>query len=218
MHTTDLGWAGLEKYQPAGPCPPPAPAWLVAAILLFGSDRHPSHLRRPPTQIMNRNSLTILVVEDHPTIARQIVDFLDGLKWQPDHAATGALAIELEVHLSTTAMRAAGTAPHRLSRGVASNMYWTIAQIVTHHASNGCNLAPGDLLGTGTISAPDDRGYGSLLEISRGGSQPVTLPGGETRSFLEDGDEVTLTARAVADGHVPIGFGACSAIILPARP
>ena len=138
--------------------------------------------------------------------------------WDEADQASGALAIELEVHLSTAAMRVAGTAPHRLSRGVASNMYWTIAQIVTHHASNGCNLAPGDLLGTGTISAPDDSGYGSLLEISRGGSQPVTLPGGETRSFLEDGDEVTLTARAVADGHVPIGFGACSAIILPARP
>ncbi len=138
--------------------------------------------------------------------------------WDEADQASGALAIEMEVHLSTAAMRAAGTAPHRLSRGVASNMYWTIAQIVTHHASNGCNLAPGDLLGTGTISAPDDSGYGSLLEISRGGSQPVALPGGETRSFLEDGDEVTLTARAVADGHVPIGFGTCSAIILPARP
>ncbi|MFS0773094.1 fumarylacetoacetase [Sphingomonas sp. 1P08PE] len=138
--------------------------------------------------------------------------------WDEADQASGAFAIELEVHLSTAAMQAAGTAPHRLSRGVASNMYWTIAQIVTHHASNGCNLAPGDLLGTGTISAPDDSGYGSLLEISRGGSQPVTLPGGETRSFLEDGDEVTLTARAVADGHVPIGFGTCSAIILPARP
>lgn len=138
--------------------------------------------------------------------------------WDEADQASGALAIELEVHLLTAAMRAAGTPPHRLSRGPASNMYWTVAQIVTHHASNGCNLTPGDLLGTGTISAPDNSGYGSLLEISRGGSQPVTLPGGETRSFLEDGDEVVLTARATADGFVPIGFGACGATILPARP
>ncbi|KQM54484.1 fumarylacetoacetase [Sphingomonas sp. Leaf208] len=137
--------------------------------------------------------------------------------WDDGDQASGALAIELEVHLTTAAMRAAGTASHQLSRGVASNMYWTIAQIVTHHASNGCDLMPGDLLGTATISAPDDSGYGSLLEISRGGSQPVRLPSGETRFFLEDGDEVTLTARAVANDHVPIGFGACSATILPAR-
>ncbi|MDP1027114.1 fumarylacetoacetase [Sphingomonas sp. KR1UV-12] len=137
--------------------------------------------------------------------------------WDEGDQARGALAIELEVHLSTAAMRKAGTAPHRLSHGLASNMYWTIAQIVTHHASNGCNLMPGDLLGTGTISAADDSGFGSLLEISRGGSQPVMLPGGETRAFLEDGDEVVLTARASADGYVPIGFGACRADIQPAR-
>ncbi len=137
--------------------------------------------------------------------------------WDEADQATGALAIELEVHLSTAAMRAAGTAPHRLSHGPASNMYWTVQQIVTHHASNGCNLMPGDLLGTGTISAADDSGYGSLLEIGRGGKQPVALPGGETRTFLEDGDELILSARAAADGFVPIGFGPCRAEILPAR-
>ena len=137
--------------------------------------------------------------------------------WDAADQAGGALAIALEVHISTAAMRAHGEAPHRLSHGPASNMYWTIAQIVTHHASNGCDLRPGDLLGTGTISAPDDSGYGSLLEISRGGQQPVTLPGGETRSFLEDGDEVTLTARAAAAGYAPIGFGTCTARIEAAR-
>ncbi len=137
--------------------------------------------------------------------------------WDEADQASGALAIELEVHLSTAAMRAAGTAPHRLSHGPASNMYWTVQQIVTHHASNGCNLMPGDLLGTGTISAVDDSGYGSLLEIGRGGKQPVALPGGETRTFLEDGDELILSARAAADGFVPIGFGPCRAEILPAR-
>ncbi len=132
--------------------------------------------------------------------------------------AHGALAIELTVSLASAAMRQAGTAPMVLSRGPASNMYWTIAQIVAHHTSNGCDLRPGDLLGTGTISAPDRTGYGSLLEISRGGTEPITLPTGETRAFLEDGDELTLAGTAHADGRVPIGFGSCTAAILPARP
>jgi fumarylacetoacetase len=137
--------------------------------------------------------------------------------WDAQDQARGAYALELEVSLLTARMRAAGQAPHRLSRGPASNMYWTVAQILTHHASNGCNLSPGDLLGTGTISAPDASGFGSLLEITRGGAEPVTLANGETRAFLEDGDEVTMTATARADGCVPIGFGPCSAQILPAR-
>ena len=131
--------------------------------------------------------------------------------------AHGGLGIELEVLLSSAAMREAGMAPVSLSKGPASNMYWTIAQMVAHHASGGCNLGVGDLLGTGTISAPDQSGYGSLLELSRGGAEPITLPTGETRAFLADGDEVTLLGRAHAEGFVPIGFGACSAIILPAR-
>ncbi len=132
-----------------------------------------------------------------------------------DDQAHGALALTLEVALTTARMRASGTAPHRLSRGPATNMYWTVAQIVTHHASNGCDLHPGDLIGTGTISAPDADGFGSLLEISRGGATPVALDGGETRSFLEDGDEVVMTARAEAAGYVPIGFGECRARIVP---
>jgi fumarylacetoacetase len=129
---------------------------------------------------------------------------------------TGALGLELEVMLSTAAMRAEGDAPFALSRGSATNMYWTVAQIVAHHASNGCNLQPGDLIGTGTISAADAGGFGSLLEISEGGKAPITLPNGETRSFLEDGDEVTLRAAGRAEGHVPIGFGECRAVITPA--
>jgi fumarylacetoacetase len=130
--------------------------------------------------------------------------------------ANGAFALELEVRITTAAMRGRAMAPFVLSRGPATNMYWTMAQIVAHHASNGCNLQPGDLIGTGTISAADDTGFGSLLEISRGGKQPVTLPTGETRTFLEDGDEVALRAVARADAFVPIGFGDCRAVILPA--
>jgi fumarylacetoacetase len=88
-------------------------------------------------------------------------------------------------------------------------MYWSAAQIVTHHASNGCNLRPGDLIGTGTLSTASEQGLGSLLDISRGGQQPLQIPGGETRSFLEEGDELTLRAWCEAEGAVRIGIGEC---------
>ncbi|HUD30646.1 MAG TPA: fumarylacetoacetase [Novosphingobium sp.] len=128
----------------------------------------------------------------------------------------GALGIELEVFLSTAKMREAGEAPHRLSVGPASNMYWTVQQIVTHHASNGCNLNPGDLLGTGTISTPTPEGFGSLMELSGNGKTRIALPNGEERSFLEDGDEVLLRGVARAEGYAAIGFGECRAVVLPA--
>jgi fumarylacetoacetase len=132
--------------------------------------------------------------------------------------AQGAYAITLEVLIQTPAMRQAGLEPHRLSSGPASNLYWTLAQLVTHHASGGCNLTPGDLLGTGTISTLDDSGLGSLLELSRGGQRPIELPGGETRTFLQDGDMIGLAGRAVAEGYVKIGFGPCKGEIAPAAP
>jgi fumarylacetoacetase len=137
--------------------------------------------------------------------------------WDTADQAQGAFGLTLEVFLLTAAMRAAGAAPVRLSSGPATSMYWTLAQIVTHHASNGCDLTPGDLLGTGTISAPTRDGFGSLLELTTGGSDPLLLPNGEQRAFLEDGDEVILRASADADAFVSIGFGECRAIILPAR-
>lgn len=137
--------------------------------------------------------------------------------WDEADQASGALGIELHAYLTTAQMREQGIAPHRLSRGPASNMYWTVAQIVTHHASNGCDLRPGDLLGTGTISAPSEDGFGSLMEISRGGTQPIRLESGEQRSFLQDGDEIILRATASAPGFASIGFGECRAAILPAR-
>jgi fumarylacetoacetase len=122
----------------------------------------------------------------------------------------GALAIELEVTLSTETMRRAGLPPCVLSRGSAdAAMYWSAAQIVAHHSSNGCNLQAGDLIGTGTLSTERDNGLGSLLEISRGGQVPVDLPSGETRSFLEDGDEITLRAWCEREGAVRIGLGEC---------
>jgi fumarylacetoacetase len=127
---------------------------------------------------------------------------------------TPGLGLTIEALISTEKMREAGLPPHRLSHGnAAAAMYWTAAQIVAHHSSNGCNLQPGDLIGTGTLSVDNDDGLGSLLEISRGGKQPVTLPSGERRSFLEDGDELILTARAQAEGAVTIGFGQCSGVV-----
>jgi fumarylacetoacetase len=125
------------------------------------------------------------------------------------------LGLMVEASLTTAAMRQAGLAPHRLSRGkVAEAMYWTVEQIVAHHSSNGCNLQPGDLIGTGTLSTSAADGFGSLLEISQGGKSPIALPTGETRSFLEDGDEVIMTARAEAPGAVPIGLGECRGMVV----
>ena len=132
------------------------------------------------------------------------------LPYLDDADDRGGLAIQLEVTLTTERMRQGGLAPHVLSRGSAdAAMYWSAAQIVTHHSSNGCNLQPGDLIGTGTLSMPSEDGLGSLLEISQGGKRPVELASGETRSFLEDGDEVVMKAWCEADGAVRIGFGEC---------
>ena len=129
----------------------------------------------------------------------------------------GALGIGLEVTLLSERMRDAGMQPHVLSRGeAAAAMYWSAAQIVAHHSCNGCNLQPGDLIGTGTLSTSERTGLGSLLEISVGGKEPIELPTGEKRSFLEDGDELTLSARCEAEGAVPIGFGICTGKVLPA--
>jgi fumarylacetoacetase len=125
----------------------------------------------------------------------------------------GALAIRIEVSLRTHAMRETSAAAFPLGRTVASHLYWTPAQLVTHHTVNGCDLAAGDLLGTGTISGPDDDARGSLMELTRGGRNPITLPDGETRTFLEDGDEVRMTGRAEREGYRTIGFGECVARI-----
>jgi fumarylacetoacetase len=135
-----------------------------------------------------------------------------------DDAATGGLGIHLEASLRTKRMRSAGEAPFVLSRGeAAAAMYWSAAQIVAHHSSNGCNLMPGDLIGTGTLSVADAGGLGSLLEISQGGKAPLSLPNGEQRSFLEDGDELTLSARCERAGAVAIGLGSCRGTVVPAR-
>jgi fumarylacetoacetase len=128
----------------------------------------------------------------------------------------GALDLELEVLLLTPGLREKGLPPHRLALSNARHMYWTVAQMITHHTSNGCNLQPGDLIGTGTISGLDQQSCGSILEATLGGKNPVVLASGEERRFLEDGDEVILRARGRRKGYAPIGFGECRATILPA--
>ena len=113
-------------------------------------------------------------------------------------------------------MRARKEAPALLSRCTWRDGYWTIAQIVAHQASNGCNLAPGDLLGSGTISGTTPGSAGSLIELTYGGKQPLTLPGGESRTFIQDGDLLVQRGRCSSDGAVAIGFGEASGLVKPA--
>jgi fumarylacetoacetase len=132
--------------------------------------------------------------------------------------AAGAFDIELEVWIQTAAMRAAGHPGERLSRSrFAEAAYWTPAQLVAHHTVNGCNLSNGDLLGTGTLSGPRPEEAGSMLERTQGGRVPLTLGNGEQRSFLEDGDTITLTGYCQRDGARRIGFGQCRGTVLASR-
>lgn len=128
----------------------------------------------------------------------------------------GGIDLTLEVWLASQRMRDAGLAPFRLSRGNTSDLYWTLAQMLTHHASNGCNLQPGDLFGTGTVSGPTKDSTGCLLEITGRGAEPIQLPTGELRKFLEDGDEVIFRGYCEREGYPRIGFGECRGTILPA--
>lgn len=133
------------------------------------------------------------------------------------HPRNGAVSLDLEVYLSTESLRAEEEEPVRLSQASFVDMYWTLAQMVTHHSSNGCNLRPGDLMASGTVSGPEEGQYGSLLEITRRGADPLQLPNGETRKLLEDGDEVILRASCQAEGAARIGFGECRGRIVPER-
>jgi fumarylacetoacetase len=144
----------------------------------------------------------------------QPIDYL----YSKDDQLSGAANVLLEVFLSTSTMRAANLPPHRLSSSNAADLYWTPAQLITHHTSNGCNLQPGDILATGTISGPTESSAGCLLELTRSGSQPLALPNGETRTFLADGDEIILRGSCEQPGHPRINLGECRATILPAHP
>ena len=131
-------------------------------------------------------------------------------------ASRGAFAITLEVSIRTARMREAGVPAERLSQGTFARMYWTLAQMLTHHASNGCNLRSGDMLASGTISGSERTSRGCMLELAWRGTEPVTLANGEQRAFLADGDEVILRGWCEGAGMARIGFGECRGIVLPA--
>ncbi|HEY3381942.1 MAG TPA: fumarylacetoacetase [Vicinamibacterales bacterium] len=125
----------------------------------------------------------------------------------------GGLDVTLEVLLSSQRMRASACPPIRLSLSSLATMYWTFGQMVAHHTSNGCNLRPGDLLASGTVSGPTEDSLGSLLELTWRGTKPITLPTGEARRFLEDGDEVIVRGWCAREGFRRIGFGECRGIV-----
>lgn len=138
--------------------------------------------------------------------------------YSDENSQAGALDIKLEVLLQTEEMKSKGEDPVSLSRSNFRQSYWTVAQMVAHHTVNGCNLQPGDLLGSGTQSGPDHEEGGSLLELSDGGKQPITLPNGETRTFLEDGDTVILRGCCESGDAARIGFGRVAGTVLAANP
>ena len=127
--------------------------------------------------------------------------------------AGGGIDVKLEVLLSSARMRAEGSAPVRISHSTLADLYWTPAQLLAHHTSNGCNLQPGDLLGSGTVSGEAKDARGCLLELTWRGAEPIQLPSGETRRFLEDGDEVIMRGACEREGFARIGFGECRGII-----
>ena len=131
--------------------------------------------------------------------------------------ASGGLCIDLEVRFSSERMRLDGLPPETAIVSNSEHLYWTPAQMVAHHTSNGCDLQSGNLIGTGTISGPQPDQLGSFLELTEGGRRPVEFGNGETRAFLEDGDTIELHGVCRREGFVPIGFGACSGTVSPAN-
>jgi len=184
------------EYQPLGPFLAKNFATSISPWVITPEALAPFRIAQPPRP------------EGDPAPLPYLLDARD--------QAEGALDLELEVLLQTPCLTARGLPPHRLALSNARHLYWTIAQLVTHHASNGCNLRPGDLLGSGTISASPPDGCGSLLETTEGGKTPIQLASGSTRTFLEDGDEVIIRGRARRDGFATIGLGEVRGTILPA--
>jgi fumarylacetoacetase len=135
--------------------------------------------------------------------------------WSERDQERGAVDLVVEVYLSSARMREANISPVRLSRGRVADLYWTPAQMLAHHTSNGCGLRPGDLFASGTVSGPDKEARGCLLELTWRGAEPIALPTGESRKFLEDGDEVTMRGSCERPGAARIGFGECRGVVIP---
>jgi fumarylacetoacetase len=133
-------------------------------------------------------------------------------------AGRGGIDLTMEAWLQSARMKEQSMGPIRVSSGNLRDLYWTPAQMIAHHTSNGCNLRTGDLIASGTVSGASDESLGCLLERTRRGQNPLELPGGETRKFLADGDEVVFRACCERPGFARIGFGACAGTIRPAAP
>ncbi|MCM2332037.1 MAG: fumarylacetoacetase [Pseudomonas sagittaria] len=185
------------EYQPLGPFLAKNFASTVSPWVVMPEALEPFRTAQPPRPA------------DDPQPLPYLLDAED--------QAHGGFDIELEVLLLTAAMREQSLPAQRLALSNTQNMYWTVAQMVAHHSVGGCKLQPGDLFGSGTLSGPEPSQFGSLLESTFGGKQPLTLASGETRTFLEDGDEVILRARCRRAGYPSIGFGECRGVLLPAR-
>jgi len=153
------------------------------------------------------------VAFDRPADDPQPLPYLDSAT----NRSQGAFDIQLQVGLQTPQMREAGQADASICRTSYRHAYWTVAQMVTHHTVNGCNLQPGDLLGSGTLSGPTLDQAGALIELTTGGKHPLTLPNGEARTWLQDGDAVVIRGWCEKAGAARIGFGECVGTVLPAR-
>jgi fumarylacetoacetase len=186
------GW----EYQPLGPFLSKNFASTVSpwVVTLEALAPYRSAWQRPP---------------DHP----QPLPYLDSDTLRQ----SGAFEIALEVWIETAAMRVKGLSPHRLSASNFHHAYWSVSQMVAHHTVNGCNLCPGDLLGSGTQSGPKPDEAGALIELTQGGKHTIALPDGESRTFLEDGDRVVFKGFCQREGAARIGFGEVSGTLLPAR-
>ena len=182
------------EYQPLGPFNAKNFATTISPWVVTMEALEPFRMAQPP-----RNS-------DDPPVLKYL---------QP--AGDAAYDIVLEVHLASRAMREKYMSPILVSRGNFRGMYWTLAQMLAHHSSTGCNMQPGDLIASGTVSGPTEDSRGCLLERTWRGTQPLKLPDGSDRRFLQDGDEVIMRAYARRDGFRRIGFGDCRGVILPAQ-
>ena len=131
-----------------------------------------------------------------------------------ENESSGGIDLKLEVLISTKKMREEKAEPVRISRGNLKDLYWTIAQFIAHHTSNGCNLQPGDLLASGTVSGVEKESRGCLLEMTLGGKEPIQLPNGEKRAFLEDGDEVIMRGYCEREGFARVGLGECRGTVV----
>jgi fumarylacetoacetase len=189
------------EYQPLGPFLGKNFATTLSPWVIPNQALEPFRVPRPPRSEANPAPLPYLDDSnlDHPS-------------------APSAIDMTVEVHLTTPQSRASSLPPFLLSRGNLRDLYWSFPQMIAHHTSNGCNLLPGDLLGSGTISGPTPGAEGCLLEITRRGQQPRRLPNGESRTFLEDGDEIILTGYCERPGIPRISLGECRGTIAAALP